>query len=306
MTIRYYLYKGDRPSDGGRALIEALQGVQLRSSGSAYRGGRSKAFINWGCTNSEAARLYNLSTLRLNDPMAIAAATNKLIALGRLAETGVPHVPFWTQENIQQAYAAVDNGARVYARTQLTGHSGAGIRLIMSERDPQWAEAANNPFGRWTVNSEGGTRESLETFRQAFSRCQLFTQGITGQRYEWRVHVFRDRPILTQLKLRREGFRDTDNYTSLVRNHGTGWVYSVNFDRNHYATESVEELAIQAINALGLDFGAVDIIQKRTSGSPAYVLEVNTAPGLEEGGSSLPAYANAIREWANAAVQASA
>jgi glutathione synthase/RimK-type ligase-like ATP-grasp enzyme len=38
-------------------------------------------------------------------------------------------------------------------------------------------------------------------------------------------------------------------------------------------------LAQQAIDALGYDFGAVDIIRRRDK---LYVLEVNSSPGLED------------------------
>ena len=40
--------------------------------------------------------------------------------------------------------------------------------------------------------------------------------------------------------------------------------------------------ATKAVAALGLDFGAVDVIYNEKYGR-AYVLEVNTAPGLGEG-----------------------
>jgi glutathione synthase/RimK-type ligase-like ATP-grasp enzyme len=50
---------------------------------------------------------------------------------------------------------------------------------------------------------------------------------------------------------------------------------------------------LAAVSALGLDFGAVDIIWNERE-DKCYVLEVNTAPGLQ--GSTLENYANAIME----------
>lgn len=55
------------------------------------------------------------------------------------------------------------------------------------------------------------------------------------------------------------------------------------------------DIAHQAVSALGLDFGAVDIGE--LADGTLLVLEVNRAPGIE--GSTLEAYANAIEAWAS-------
>jgi glutathione synthase/RimK-type ligase-like ATP-grasp enzyme len=52
------------------------------------------------------------------------------------------------------------------------------------------------------------------------------------------------------------------------------------------------EAAINACKALGLDFGAVDLIQDIKGNY--YVLEINTAPGLE--GATVANYAAAFTE----------
>ena len=51
-------------------------------------------------------------------------------------------------------------------------------------------------------------------------------------------------------------------------------------------------MGIDAVSALGLDFGAVDIIED--ADGKLYVLEVNTAPGLE--GQTLTLMAEALKE----------
>jgi glutathione synthase/RimK-type ligase-like ATP-grasp enzyme len=55
---------------------------------------------------------------------------------------------------------------------------------------------------------------------------------------------------------------------------------------------NTQETAVKAIIKLGLDFGAVDIIQ--TPDGHGWVLEVNTAPAIE--GSTVDAYADAFAE----------
>jgi D-alanine-D-alanine ligase-like ATP-grasp enzyme len=81
-----------------------------------------------------------------------------------------------------------------------------------------------------------------------------------------------------------------DNPNWKVRNHDNGFI----FVRNDVDPDpQVVEQAVKAVVALGLDFGAADIIwnekQKR-----AVVLEVNTAPGLE--GSTINDYAQGFRQ----------
>lgn len=279
------IYKAG-PSNGAVALKNALGATLLRSEGSAYRGRPDKLLINWGSSNAEAQRLTAMTPARntLNQPRSIARASNKKTCLEVLTEQGLSTVPWYT--SLEAALGHADNG-RIYARTKLTGSSGEGIRMIMSTQDAQADEARDEGFP-FPVDFVG-TANMAEQYRGT----NLFTIGITGKRQEWRIHVVQGEVILSQLKLRRQGFEEDEGYTSLVRNVETGWVYSVNFDQATYPQlEAVKALAVRAVAALGLDFGAVDLVERR--GEP-YVLEVNTAPGLEEEGSSLRAYTAAFQ-----------
>lgn len=292
--MRFSIYKGDRPSVGATNLAAALDATVLRPTGSTYRGRPNNLLINWGSYSAEARRLWGLAAVKLNNPEAIRGASDKRAALSRLSDQRLPCVPFWGGNSISEVYQYVLNGGRAYARTVLSGHSGDGIVLIINENDSQ-IDALRGAGVDHYVIGEGDAR----SFGSRFGSCQLFTQGITGHRHEWRVHVFNGQAILSQLKMRRSGFQEIGGYTSLVRNHGAGYVYGVNYPReDHPELAQVEQVAVDAVTALGLDFGAVDLIQKKQHGREIYVLEVNTAPGLEEGGSSLQAYATAIREYA--------
>lgn len=105
---------------------------------------------------------------------------------------------------------------------------------------------------------------------------------------EYRVHSFMGRSIRAGIKKHREGFAKPHEW---IRSWDGGWKIS-------YDGESVKQrhrdVAHQALKALGLDFGAVDIGEKKDKS--VVVLEVNRAPGLE--GGTIEAYARAIREWA--------
>lgn len=141
----------------------------------------------------------------------------------------------------------------IVARATLTGHSGAGI----------------------TIHKKGDTLPTVP----------LYTK-YTKKTYECRIHVFNGSVIDAQIKKRKADAEETDN---LIRNIYTGWVYC---REGFEAPEVGKQLAIQAVAALDLDFGAVDLIYNQHY-NLFYILEVNTAPGLT--GTTLTNYAKAIK-----------
>lgn len=144
----------------------------------------------------------------------------------------------------------------VVCRDFLRGHSGAGIHIFPADQD--------------------------------LPDCPLYTQYIK-RTSEYRVHVFWDTVLCIQIKLRRrerlEEFED-----DRIRNLANGWVYC--HAEPSTVPVSVTEEAIKSVESLNLDFGAVDVIWNRVHG--AFVLEVNTAPGLT--GRTLEAYVNKFRQ----------
>lgn len=132
----------------------------------------------------------------------------------------------------------------VYARHKVTSHSANGLQIVRPE----------------DIH---------------FPRAPLYTKAIEGDG-EYRVHVFDGKVIDYRKKSRRYDDTPTED-ERMVRNLGTGWVFR---SQNLRRLERIEQLAIDAVDALGLVFGAVDII-KDTSGN-VYVLEVNCAPAMEE------------------------
>ncbi len=91
-------------------------------------------------------------------------------------------------------------------------------------------------------------------------------------------------------KRRRSGFRESNVYNKYVRSYEQGWVF-VRDGIN--VTEETKAAAIAAVQALNLDFGAVDIVINRDN--RPVVLEVNTAAGLQ--GKTIDSYKNAILKW---------
>lgn len=188
----------------------------------------------------------------LNHPDAVHLASDKLLALIALQNAGVRVPPFSTGTGA--AYRMIHEGHKVVCRTLLRANSGRGIVL------------ANNPS------------EIVE--------APLYTQYIP-KTHEYRVHVFKGEVLDVQRKMRDRDVEDEDvNWQ--IRNHSNGFI----FGREGVSLpESALSMCKQAVDALGLDFGAVDLIYNERQ-DKYYVLEVNTAPGLT--GTTLQVYTDAI------------
>jgi hypothetical protein len=149
----------------------------------------------------------------------------------------------------------------------------------------QWLAEDTTVLARSSLTSFGG--KGITIFDQNVDTilpAPLYVK-YKKKKSEYRVHVFNGEVIDVQQKKRRKGFEGRDNQ---IRNYANGWVYC----RDGIEVPAmVTSEAIKAVNCLGLCFGAADVIWNDKE-QRAYVLEVNTAPGLE--GTTLENYANAF------------
>ena len=192
----------------------------------------------------------------INHPRNVAKATNKLSTFRAFEEAEFTHIPPWTADK-SVAEQWIRDGQVAVCRTVLSGHSADGIVLA----------------------------ETVEQLVQA----PLYTQYVKKLK-EFRCHVAFGNVIDIQEKRRRANTEEKAD--SRIRNHQTGWVYC----RGEIVEPTgLREIAVSAIAALGLDFGAVDLIYNQKK-EQCLVLEVNTACGLE--GTTLRNYVNLIVEHA--------
>lgn len=287
--MKYYIYKGNRPSEGARNLQEALGATMMKSQGSAYRGRPNTMVINWGTTNAEAVRLAALAPTFLNHPEAVANVTNKRTFFRLMKDRCEQHmIPF--TEDIEAAVNMARVGGRIYVRTTLNGHSGEGIAMLCNNRD------ALSQAVQMLVR--GGMAEVINVETTMIPAniwgAQLFTAGVTGQRIEYRIHVVNGNVILAQQKKRKTDFEGVTN--SVIRNVSSGWIYAVEDVDQSPGYADACEAAKAAVAAMGLDFGAVDVVF-RVNPAKAFVLEINTAPGLADEGSAVEAYVKAFKEY---------
>lgn len=177
-------------------------------------------------------------------------------ASGTTLGTGVSIPPHTTDKAVATGWAG--EGKVVVCRRKLNGHSGAGI--VVAARVEDIVDAP------------------------------LYTQYVKKAK-EFRVHVAFGQVIDVQAKRKRIDFSGEVNFA--VRNHDNGWVYC---RENIEEPADLRDQALRSISALGLDFGAVDIIYNQHY-NKCYVLEVNTAPGLE--GTSVTKYTEAFVQHLN-------
>ena len=255
--LRFFPYK--MGSQGCKELARRLGALRVYPDGN-YLHRATHLVINWG--NSIAPRWNVLYYNMVNRPDKVGIASNKLHCLAVLHEHLVPAVEYTT--DVREAMDWVTTGSVVYARKILNGSEGRGIVVVQPQPEPIMPTAP------------------------------LYTKR-PKVRAEYRIHVVNNKVIdavqkkkMTTEKMEAEGF----TYDKYVKNHRNGWVFARD---GIDIPQEVKDVAVQALMALSLDFGAVDIIYTPTG--EALVLEVNTAPGLE--GTTLERYTVAFKELAH-------
>ncbi len=218
--------------------------------------------IRWGVNRAHGGANYvrfkNMGNFLVNGKTEW--MSNKLMFFQTMATVGLEnHLVPWTESRDTARYW-LENGNTVVARKIINGHSGNGIVLC-------------NPLPPYAI-----------------PEARLYTQYIK-KKYEYRVHMFRGLPnhtIWQQKKAR----TDAENISYQIRNHNNGWVFT---RRDLIIPEIVEsrmeEFRTKFFERCSVDFAAVDVIYN-TNFNSVYVLEANTAPGLE--GQTAKDYANAF------------
>jgi hypothetical protein len=246
-------FKHSSISSGG-ALAKLLD-IKVYSKKVSPKNKRVSA-INWGLSSIP---WLSEGSIILNEPRAVGISANKLKAFNEMS--GVVNIPRYTT-SLEEATSLLNLG-KVVCRTKLTGSKGEGI--VIASTPEELVEAG------------------------------LYVLYIK-KKWEYRVHVLQDEVVHIQQKrrlsteqLEERGITDRSKY---IRNLANGYIFSHNLDHNDGPVyERLLEQSLLSVSSLGLDFGAVDLIV--TNDGQVFVLEVNTAPGLE--GLTLERYVQSFR-----------
>lgn len=166
-----------------------------------------------------------------------------------------------------------------------------GVATVPFSRSPM--DLAAPVLGR-SLRHTKGRDIRLYRVHAVIPKHDYFTQLVPKQR-EFRIWAYRRKVIGIYEKIlsypnkngRRGRLRD-------VWNRANGYAFL--FRSPQDTVPELKALGVAAVDAIGLDFGAVDIIQG-TNGR-YYVLEVNGAPGCEGPRQGMSSLVNHIDKWA--------
>lgn len=259
-------------SDGARALGETLENEGVNVSRVRVSAGPKtppRLNIKWGCFPLNP-RDYGGDVLNAR---AGETSLNKLMCLEALSQAEVP-VPEFTTDLVTAQRWLDEGGRRVYQRNMLRASEGDGIVVVEK-------------------NAEG---QYLDDNR--LSNAPLYTKGLFGERREYRIHVFTKdgirRLFIQQKRMRTTGMtqEELDNRNGRVRNLAGGWVFAHN--EIDAPRQQTIDIAVRTVEALGLNFGGIDLIEMGDERKGSFVLEVNCAPGLQ--GATLNFYSQCLRD----------
>lgn len=241
-----YILPYDMASVSAKALASKLNVKRITGNRPLKK---NAVVINWGNSSASPHNRWN-DVFVVNEPDAVARASNKMITFSTLTSRGVLTVPWTISESYAQSWR--ESEGIVVARTKLTSSQGDGIIIITS-------------MDTWT---------SAPLYTKYIPKC-----------HEYRVHVAFGN-VIDYSKKKRRLDAEVNEY---IRNHTNNWVFCRD---GVLLPDKVKQISVSAIDALGLDFGALDVLYKESI-DKAWVLEVNTAPGLE--GTTLERYTNIFK-----------
>lgn len=202
----------------------------------------------------------------------------------------VPPVGMLRVRRVLNPHAAIPNATNKIRCLRLLG--AAGVPHLRFTTFPQvaqgWLDESKVVLARLKVASSKGQGIVKMTKQEDMVVAPLYTL-FEESTSEWRVHAFKDGHTLIAKKALREG-QEEENLP--LRNHGDRYTFKY---KDIAVDPKVRETAVEAIQALGLDFGGVDMLYHKPTGK-ATVIEVNTAPGLDH---SVPLewYAERLQAW---------
>lgn len=255
-----YLYSWNPKSEGARQLALQSGFKRLRHQGSTYRGSKDRTVINWG---SRTCPEEVMKSTIVNPPHLVERAANKLSFFKLMDQPNGPRIPPYSVHSDDAITWLVDNH-KVCIRATVNGHSGIGLTIA--------------------------NRNSIDTLIPA----PLYTLYIP-KKHEYRIHFAFGKIIDIQRKALRTTDEDGNPITHeeidwKIRNLANGFVFIRNDIK---CPDDVLLQAELAYKLTELNFGAVDVIWNEKE-KKAYVLEINTAPGLCN--TTITSYTKAFKE----------
>ena len=239
--MRSLIYRRSTGAGTGRVLARAL-GSKFCTPTLRPKAGTG-VMINYGCSDYPA---WGSSWRWINHPHSIPNCVDKKRAYQLLSEKGVPTLEYTTNQEIAQQHCAA--GKSVVVRKLSRASRGRGIMLI-----PPYETVPPAP---------------------------LYTL-LYDKTHEYRVHVINGEAVDVVQKKRLSTAsrkeRGIEQVNDFIRNTKGGWIYA---HKDLLMHEDIIRAGVDAVKALGLDYGAVDVMARWVEGGfeSCVVCEVNSAP----------------------------
>lgn len=153
-------------------------------------------------------------------------------------------------------------------------------------RARRWIRDGHKVVCRTLTRASGGRGIVIAETEDALVDAPLYTKYVK-KKSEFRAHFLHQRVFDWQEKRRRRE-ADVDNQ---VRNYENGWVYC---REDLHIPDAVQDAVYDSVLHERINFGAIDVIYNEHY-DKAYVLEINTAPGLD--GSTLDKWTDAFNNY---------
>jgi glutathione synthase/RimK-type ligase-like ATP-grasp enzyme len=242
--------------------------------------------IGWGTKTKEAVSIPGIPIL--NHPDRIALNRNKLASLKLMLDAGVNVAPFIDAAHANSIGAkgytvflpvigrtSFHQGGKGFWNCPTPTHvkaavaEGAGYFQNLIEID---SEFRLHTLGDKVIYAVKKTKRTTEEMEEAFVKQEGERQNAIAAK---NGDVLDAKTMEVLLRRQAKKFAQ-DGANMLIRSNRMGW----KFVRVKTIDKALEEQAVKALKAIGLDFGAVDCCID-AAGKP-WIIEVNSGPGLEE------------------------
>ena len=287
-----YIYYSGPTDDTGKRLAEALGAKHGNTKPAAKTG---MIVVGWGCKTKDRVAMKQHTVL--NHPDKIRTNRDKLKTLSVLKAAGIPVADFVNAGDVLTALS--------------DARSAISLPLIGRKKYHQ----GGKDF--WTCLTRGQVQKAIGQGAEYFQNYLDIVD-------EYRLHVFNGRVINMQKKTERSNMtaaykeqhgtrisniadknkialdKNTMEYVlenlgkreerpdQIIKSNIRGWKFS----QIKTAKAELKEAAVNAVKAIGLDFGAVDCCM--AEGGKPYIIEVNSGPGLQ--GTPFDAYVAAFKD----------
>lgn len=254
MNISIYRKRSNLPDTAASSKLAKELGVTSFCSRLTPPPDNTDIILNWG--NSSIPRWAFSEARWFNYLDAISNSSNKITMYWLFTIYDIPTYEYYSDKE------DLPFDVQIVARYLVSSHSGKGIEVFNSSDE-------------------------------YIPNAPLYTK-LEQHDYEVRLYVVNGKAVhyvqkakMSSKKLEDKGF----TFDPIIKTYKNGWVFKQN-DKVELTT-IIEDLAVRAMEAVGLDFGCVDIAF--TDPNKPIVVETNSAPGLRSP-TTLKAFAQAIKE----------